>query len=92
MKVTKRIETATEVVTVDQHNVVHVVRKGINLPRNFSFAALGKGVAPAAAAPAPALFSLFANDYPIARGSYNDMYEAAWSFAFGASGFSFIIC
>lgn len=89
----KRIETTTEVVTVDNNGVLHVARKGCTIPRNFSFAAIGRDiVATAALVPAVRMYTLFANDYPIARGTYSDMHEAAWSFAFGASGFNFIIC
>ena len=85
----KRIETATEIVTVDRNNVVHVVRKDQlgNLPRNFSFAALGKRAEETrkqAAIVAPVLFSLFANDYPIARGTFAEMYDEAWAFTCGA--------
>lgn len=85
----KRIETATEVVTVGRDNVVRVQRKGATIPRNFSFAALSMRPL---STPEQRPFKLFANDYHIATGTYADLYDMAWSFAFGASGFSFIIC
>jgi hypothetical protein len=87
----KRIETSTEVVTVDRNNVLHVTRKHNN--RNFSFAAIGRDIVAAAAlVPVARIYTLFANDYPIARGSFDDMYNTAWEFSYGASSFNFIIC
>lgn len=93
----KRIETASEVVTVDCNNVVHVVCKALHIPRNFSFAALGKRVESAnvkQAMVAPAPFKLFIEDYVVKTGAYDELYESAWR-AYGNTGaleLSFIIC
>jgi hypothetical protein len=88
----KRIETATEIITVGTDQVINVVQK-IAIPRNFSFTNIGK-VTAAPAVVAPALFTLFIEDYNVLRGAFDDMYEAAWR-AYGNTGkleLSFIIC
>jgi hypothetical protein len=84
-----RVETSTEVVWTDSNNVLHVSRKDVvpNIPRNFSFANIGKGItenARAAVLVSPQLFTLFVGDYQLEQGTYNDMYESAWIFTCGA--------
>ena len=93
MMIEKRIETASEVITVDSNNVVHVERKGCTMPRNFSFAAIGGGV-PAAAAVVPSqYFTLFINDVRLdVSTSYNRLYEIAWTLTDGRDVNSVIIC
>ena len=94
----KRIEIATEIVTDGSDSVIRVIRKDVvNIPRNFSFAALGKRAQDVASAPArvtPASFKLFIEDYHVKSGSFADLYESAWRAYSNTSKLelSFIIC
>ncbi len=68
----KRIETATEIITVDCNNVLHVEMK-VNMPRNFSFANIGKDIIDRNMPTLPALHSLFVDDDIVARGTMEQL-------------------
>lgn len=76
----KQIITATEIITVNDENVIEVTPAPICMPYNFSFANIGKDIISTAPVKHTAhVYQLFVDDFVKARGAFDELYAIAWT-------------